>query len=579
MCADTKFMPKQPPLRVAFKFASVWFVFYLALTGTRILMRYIILFLSISIGYLYGGETARLIVLHTTDVHGMINPYDYMNDIPAKGGLARVFTIVKQYRRENDKVILVDGGDLLQGTPFSYFFNHIETLPANPLILTMNYMRYDAFTVGNHDIEQGSAVYGAAREQSRFPWLSANAIRSDRECFFQPYTIIEKDGIRIGIIGLTTPAIPMWLQPELYPGIEWPDMVVAAGDWVKKLRPQVHVLIGVFHAGMDETYNQDLTESLGLPNENPSRVIAETVPGFDVILCGHSHRLYPYKQNDPKEINGTLFLMSGSHARYLGVAELILSREENREWKITSRDSRILELDTVQAAAEILTINEPYHRKILEYTHQVIGRCRDTLSARSARWKDTALMQFINQVQLTVSGADISFASVFDDSFILLPGPVQVKDAFGMYKYENTLHAVEMSGQQIRKYLEHAARYYVVSKKTGRVKANPDLSGYNYDMAEGIGYEIDVRAEPGRRIKNLINLKNGRPLEMQKIYRVALNSYRTSGGGGYLTAAGISKTQIIWKSSAGIRDLLIDAIREQSEINIKTDGNWKLTGL
>jgi len=539
--------------------------------------KYLILILFL-LNSVYPQEKTKLIILHTTDVHGNISPYDYFEDRPARGGLAKVFTIVKQYRQKEDNLILLDGGDLLQGTPLAYYFNRIESLIPNPLILTMNYMRYDAFTVGNHDIEQGYHTYTQIREQSHFPWLSANAIRADRENFFEPFTIIEKNGIKIGIIGLTTPAIPMWLESYLYPGAEWQDMVTTASKWVRQLRPRVDVLIGLFHAGMHEGYSLDLTDTLHLPNENSSRLVAEKVPGFDVIFCGHSHRLYPYNKDDPQLINGTLFVMSGSHARYVGVAQLTLAKEKKKNWIIIDRKSNILTLDTVQAAPEILTINEPYHLKTLDYIRQVIGTSNDTISSRYSRWKDTPLVQFINQVQMAITGTDISFAASFNDSFILLPGLIRVKDIYGMYKYENFLYTVEMSGQQIKDYLEHCSRYFNVDRQTGRVMADPDLPGYNYDMAEGLGYEIDVRAPMGERIKDLKELKTGQPVNKQKIYRVAMNSYRAAGGGGHLSAAGIRQARIIWRSSEEIRNLLIQYIKTQGTIKIQVDNNWKLTG-
>jgi 2',3'-cyclic-nucleotide 2'-phosphodiesterase/3'-nucleotidase len=356
-------------------------------------------------------------------------------------------------------------------------------------------------------------------------------------------------------------------------------MVSTAREWVTKLRPQVDVLVGVFHAGMDEGYSQEMTDALNLPNENSSRRVAEQVPGFDVILCGHSHRLYPYKENDPPLINGTLFLMSGSHGRYVSVAKLMLNKDNKNKWKLTERSGEIMAMDTVQAAAEILAINDPYHLKTLEYIRQAIGTAGDTITGRSSCWKDTPLVQFINQVQMIYTGTEISFAASFNDSFVLLPGPILVKDVYRMYKYENFLYTVEMNGQQIKDYLEHSARYFIVDPQTGKVKTDPGLPGYYYDMAEGLDYEIDVRAAAGERIKNLKESKTGLTVDRGKIYRVAMNSYRAAGGGGHLTAAGIRNARIIWKSSEEIRNLIIQYIKTQGTLESRVDHNWKLTGL
>ena len=200
---------------------------------------------------LTGGNSTQLIILHTTDVHGSIYPYNYFEDKPASNGLAKVYEVVKNFRTEHKNVLLLDSGDLLQGTPMVYYFNHIENTLPNPMILTMNYMQYDAFTVGNHDIEQGSEVYLKAQRESAFPWLAANGISNDGQPFFEPYTIITRNGIKIGIIGLTTPAIPMWLDKRLYPDIEWYDMVTTAKSRAEQIRDSVDVMIGLFHAGMN----------------------------------------------------------------------------------------------------------------------------------------------------------------------------------------------------------------------------------------------------------------------------------------------------------------------------------------
>jgi 2',3'-cyclic-nucleotide 2'-phosphodiesterase/3'-nucleotidase len=529
--------------------------------------------LSIS---LYAQQTSKLIVLHTTDVHGNINPYNYFSDLPANNGLAKIYTMVKRYRTKYDNILLLDSGDLLQGTPLVYYYNHVETSVPNPMIYIMNYMQYDAFAVGNHDIEQGYHVYFKAQSESQFPWLSANGIRADQRTFFKPYSIIEKNGIKIGIVGLTTPAIPMWLDKRLYPGIQWQDMVIAARKWAAIVRPQVDVLIGLFHAGMNAEYSRKQTKKLGLPNENASRLVAKQVSQFDAIFCGHSHRRYPYNQDDEKLINNVLIVMSGSHARYIGVAEFNLKNSNENKWNIYSRNSYILKMDTVAAAQEILTINEPYHEGTLQYIRQVVGSISDTISGRFSRMQDNPVVQLINLAQMSTTKADLSFAASFNDRFVLPPGEVQVKDIYNMYSYENFLYVVEMTGQQIKDYLEYSSAYFLYDQNENKIIPNPEMKGYNYDMAEGISYQIDVREKIGNRIKNLKHTASDQPLLADKTYRVAMNSYRASGGGGHLAAAGIAKAKILWKSNQEIRNILIDYIRENGCLEHVVDNNWKL---
>ncbi len=520
-------------------------------------------------------DKQELILLHTTDVHGNIYPYDYFTDQPDNNGLAKIYTLVEQYRQNYANVVLLDGGDLIQGTPLVYYFNHIEYQVTNPMSLVMNYMRYDAFTVGNHDIEQGYLAYIKARDDADFPWLSANGLYPDDTPFFKPYTIIERNGIKIGIIGLTTPAIPMWLDNALFPGLHWQDMIASARRWVAVVRPQVDVLVGLFHAGMNAEYSRERTEILGLPNENASRLVAETVPGFDVIFCGHSHRIYPYKADDPAYIGKTLLVMSGSHARYLGGVSLELASSDN-DWVILEGKSFIQRTDSVQTAPEILAISEFYHQKTLEYIRQEIGQVEDTISGKWSRMRDNPLVELINRAQMDATGAKISLAASFNERFRLLPGTIRVKDVYGMYRYENFLYTLELTGQQIKNYLEYSARYFVWEDKTNRVIENDEIPGYNYDMAEGIAYEIHVGRPFGERIKNLIDLQTGKPLIADSLYTVALNSYRAAGGGGHLAAAGITRPKISWKSNEEMRNLLIDYIKNRKILNAEVDDNWKL---
>lgn len=531
--------------------------------------KHLLLLLIIVFG-IQAQEGNQIIILHTTDVHGNIYPYDYFKDEPSQFGLSRIYTKVKEFRKKYNNVILLDSGDLLQGTPLVYYFNHINRTLPNPMILILNYMKYDAFAVGNHDIEQGYLTYYKALRESNFPWLSANSLMADGSTYFKPYTIIEKDGIKIGIIGLTTPAIPMWLDKSLYPGIEWKNMVKSAEKYVKELRPKVDVLIGLFHAGMNAEYSKQHTDALELPNENASKLIAEKVPEFDFIFCGHSHKVFPAENENPV-INNTVMIMSGSYGLYLGVGKVYFGNK-----KIIRRTGSMIPMHEIEASQEILDITKPYHEQTLKYIRQEIGFASDSISGKYSRWRDTPLVELINRAQLETTGADISFAASFNTNVLIPPGPILVKDVYGMYKYENFLYLIEMTGKQIIDYLEFSVRFFLYDNNTKKVIKNPDVSGYNYDMAEGISYTIEVTKDFGNRINNVIFLATGKSLELQKYYRVALNSYRASGGGGHLAAAGIYKPKILWQSNEEMRNILIEYIRDKKQLEGRIDGNWRL---
>lgn len=529
----------------------------------------------------FAQETDTLYILQTTDIHGNIYPYDYFRDEPADYGLAKVYTKVVEFRKKHKNVILVDGGDLIQGTPMVYYFNRVETTVPHPMILTLNYMVYDAFAVGNHDIEQGLFTYLRAQSQSNFPWLSANAVLPDGATFFDPYTIIDINGIEVAILGLTTPGIPMWLDESLFPGITWTDMVETAAAYMTNLRPQADVMVGLFHAGFNEGYSAGQTEALGLPNENASRLVAEQVPGFDVVFSGHSHQPEPLdKSVTIRDWSSPLLMNAGSWGRNLAVAQIILQKEngensQNSHWQITEKNGWLIPMKDVEPSAAILQLTEYYHQKALDYIRTEIAFATDTLHAGKARFRDHALVEVINKAQMQATGADISFAACFNDRLVIPPGVIRIKDIYGMYRYENFLYVVEMTGQQIKDFLEYSARYYMWDGK--EVKPNPEIQGYNYDMAEGIRYLINVRKKPGQRISDLTDLKTGQPLKMDRIYKVAMNSYRATGGGGHMAAAGAKDAPVIWKSNEEMRNILADYIRQQGKLTPAVDGNWRLS--
>ncbi|MCK4358170.1 MAG: 5'-nucleotidase C-terminal domain-containing protein [Candidatus Cloacimonetes bacterium] len=530
--------------------------------------------------FLYSQQIDTLYILQTTDVHGNIYPYDYFLDQPADRGLAKIYTKVIEYRQHHKNVLLVDAGDAIQGTPLTYYFNKIETDIPHPLILTMNYMGYDAFAVGNHEIEQGVFTYLRAENESDFPWLSANSALEDGRTFFKPYTIIENNGIIIGIIGLTTPGIPTMLDESLYPGIEWKDMVKTAQKFASILRPQVDVLVGLFHAGFDEKENSIRSKPKGLPNANASGLVAKYVPEFDVIFGGHTHQIVPndyqqgskYKSKD-KNLNKTLKINSGFWAQNLGVAQLILKQDEDN-WQIISKDGWVESVQSIKPSKAILALTEYYHKKTLEYIRTEIAILSDTLRGKNFRFKDTSFIELINKAQLDYTDADISFAACFNDELLIKPGPIKIKDIYGMYQYENFLYVVEMTGKQIKDFLEYSARYYIWDGHN--VYANPEIAGYSYDMAEGISYNINVTEEVGNRIKDPTFLKTGQLLEMNQVYKVAINSYRASGGGGHIIAAKAENAPITFKSNEEMRNILTDYIKKIGTIIPEVDENWKI---
>ena len=519
------------------------------------------------------GERDTLYILQTTDIHGTIIPYDYTMDKPAEQGLVKVYTRMKEFKEKYDNVIFVDSGDLIQGTPYSFYFNRIDTIGVHPIIQTMNYIGYDAFAVGNHEIEQGVHTYKKARDNSDFPWLSANAALDDGSTYFKPYTIVERGNFKIAILGLTTPGIPTMLDTTYYPGITWKGMVETAEKYAPALKDSVDVLIGIFHAGFDAEEDKYKEELFGLPIANASGLVAERVPGFDVVFGGHTHRVNPRDTTITIRDSTTLQMISGSHAWGLGIVKIVLEKS-NGKWQVIEKTGWIEQAKDFAPSQELLELNEPYQKKVVSFIRSPIALNKKIMTTENARFEDSPIPELINKVQLYNTGADISISPVFSTRLTIPADTIRIKDVYAMYPYENTLKMIEMTGQNILDYLEYCAQYYVY--KNDSLSTNPEIAGYNYDMAEGISYTINVREEPGNRIKDVIFLKTSEPIDPELTYTVALNSYRANGGGGHLKAVGIDEPKVLYSSKMDIRNFIIDYLKEHKILEATCDNNWHI---
>jgi len=521
------------------------------------------------------GKTT-ITLLETTDVHGNIYPYDYFKGEEDKRGLAQAAALVKKYRQSNPYTLYFDDGDLLQGSPMTFLFNYKYAEYPNPMILALNAMKCDAFCVGNHDIEQGKAVYDKCRAESQFPWLAANSVMKEGKTYFDPYVIKEIGGVRVGILGICTPGIPLWLNEDLYPAMEFADMVETAKKWMPILRgkEKVDVVVGLFHSGTNTDYDADIALKQGVPLPNAARLVAEQVPGFDVILTGHAHQVIPSGKNPENVFGGVPVIQAGRWGYNLGVVDIDLAEEKGR-WKVVNVRAKVDYTGNTAADEEILALTKKYHEMTLEYTQRKIADTVIHLSGKTALFEDTPLLDLVNAVQLWASGADVSFASCFSTRFELAPGEFTIRDVYAIYRYENFLNKIAMTGRQIDAYLENSAGYYAQYPfKTGEL-TDDRIRHYNVDAAAGIAYTIDLTKPKGERVE-ISAFSSGKPFYPDSLYSAALNSYRAAGGGGFIAEAGAENAPTLWKSSADIRELIIEYFAKNPGMAIGCDDNWRI---
>ena len=545
------------------------------------------------------SDYAHIAILSTTDLHGHILPVDYYTGKPDQTtGLAKVATLIKHARNDTPNLLLLDCGDVIQGTPLVYYHNRLNNTPPDPMMLAMNALHYDAMTIGNHEFNFGPAVLNKARDEAHFPWLSANIVRAAAAGAhdgiiatsgsaaatspFKPYIIKEIDGVRIAILGLTTPGIPDWEDKPNYAGLEFLDPVETARKYVPILREKerADIVIIAMHMGLET----DLDIGRPVPNqssrENTAIEIAKNVLGIDAIFMGHTHRDIP-----ALIINNVLLCQAGKYGDHLIRADIYLEKtlqalEANAtvpaaRWRITARGARSIAIDEhIPADPEILALAAPYDRETQTWLAKTIGACHRELTATDSRFRSTAIIDLIQRVQLDTARADISFCASFNTAARIPAGDITVRDLCSLYTYENTLVAVELTGAQVKAALEHSARYYrVTTAENGAraIEADPKIPGYNYDMAAGVTYEIAPSRAIGDRIQNL--RWQGNPIDPAQKFRVAINNYRLNGGGGYTM---FKDAPVLWRSSEEIRDLIIDWVTRHREIPADPINNWRL---
>ena len=534
-------------------------------------------------------ETVTLHIIETSDVHGCFFPWDFINKQPMKGTLTRLSTYVSNVRRENpDGVILLENGDILQGQPINYFYNYINTEKTNIAAQCINYLKYDAQNWGNHDTETGHPCYDKWGKEVNAPVLGANVIdRKTGKPYLKPYTVIERQGIRVAVIGMITPAIPNWLTEDLWSGLEFQDMVVCARQWVETVKKEEKpdLIIGLFHAGLNGGISTAGYE------EDASERVAKEVPGFDAVLFGHDHRVYNgrVRNTDNKEV---VLCNPASNAQNAVDVTVTITRDGK---KIISKtvEGNIIDIRDMDIDAGFMEHFAKGIEEVKQWADRKIGTTDKTITTRDCFFGSSAFTDLIHNLQMSITGADISFNAPLTFNTTLAKGDITVADMFKLYKFENQLYTMMLSGEEVKKHLEMSYDMWVntmtspddhIMMLDNTSTGDNQRSGFknmtfNFDSAAGIIYTVDVTKPYGRKV-NIISMADGTPFDLKKMYKVAVNSYRGNGGGELLTrGAGIPKEKleerIIARTEHDQRWYLMKEIERLGTISPEPNGNWQ----
>jgi len=535
----------------------------------------IVLLLATAATRAQARETVTVTILATTDLHGFLYPYDYFTRQPSARGLAAAAALVEKVRRETPHTLLVDCGDTIQGSPLESVHQAAvragTTDASDPMMLAMNALGYDAMVVGNHEFNYGLRNLEAARSVARFPWLSANTRSEVGAPAFPPYLVKVVAGVKVAVVGITTAAIPEWEKPENVRGLAFHAPEEGLRRALAALESEdPDVVVAAVHGGIDRDPETGAARPGEKPGENPAWTLAERFPRLAAIVYGHSHQ-----REEGRRVNGVLLVQPRNWGMEVARVDLALEREAGGRWRVAGTSSRLLPV-TAETKADVrgLELARPYHEAAERWLDQPVARSVVDLSGARGRYEDSALVDAIHEVQLHYSGADVSLTALFQPRVRVAAGAVTAREVAALYVYDNELYAVEGNGRMLREALENAARFFRTCPDPACEKGpllDPAVRGYNYDMAQGVEYELDLTQPAGRRVRGL--RFRGAPLRDDQPLRIALNNYRAAGSGRYAMFRG---ARILYRSGRDIRDLMVDYFREKGRLPAAPDGNWRI---
>jgi 2',3'-cyclic-nucleotide 2'-phosphodiesterase (5'-nucleotidase family) len=514
----------------------------------------------------------QITILGTSDVHGNVWGYSYENNAETTDGLARVATYVDQTRAQNPNTILVDAGDTIQGTIMTDDLYSKSPANANhPMIAAMNAMKYDAWTLGNHEFNFGLTNLKTVMSQAKFPVLAANVKDKATGKYLTGagYTIVERSGVKVAIIGVDTPDIPTWDGAKVS-ALAFAPMAAAVKSCIKEIGSKADIIMVCAHSGMDSEFN-DATGA-----DAAKEILAEN-PEVDVLQVAHMHITVATKSGN--------VAVGGVKNGATEVARFDLTVNSKNELTDSKVSTVSMKDVTPSAAIRDLAAVKTAHEKTINYvTKSVLGKttakfqpANEIKGLPAGKLQDTAVMDLINKVQLQYSGADVSAAALFKDTSDLPAGTLTYANIFDIYKFTNVLYKIQVTGKQLKAYMEWSAECYNQWKPGDlNISFNPAKPGYLYDMFAGVNYNIDLSQPAGSRIKN-VTFK-GKPLTDTQTLTLAVNDYRFNSGllKNNLVPAGTKK---IWESTQSIRDMLVAYLQKNSPVKPTVDNNWKITGV
>ena len=535
------------------------------------------------------AQEVNIKLLGTSDVHGRIVPWSYGADIEDKSGsYAQIATYVKDVRKNNKNVVLVEVGDAIQDNQIDVFAKDKKYYKDHPIPKVLNEMNYDIFVLGNHEFNFGMKALDEILKDIKAKKLTANFYhKKNDKRYIDATTIIEKDGVKLGIIGLSTPMSAKFEEDTgNLKDMKFTSPTEEARTQVEKLKAKgVDAIIAVTHMGIENENN--------IPDTGMRDVI-NAVDGIDVVIAGHMHKDVP-----SETIKNTLITEPHRYGTVVSEVDLTFDINDKKEVKLVKKESKTVPVKALEADKKIVEIYKPYHEKLRELNNVVIGQTanemvpQETKHGVSAAFsKDTGLSSFINDVEQHYSGADVVTFSFDHQKARMDKGDIKKKDIIFNYRYAGgDVTVYELTGKQLKEYMEWSANYFDTIQPGDteyRYNAERKKSKYvTYDIFGGVNYKIDLRNPQGSKIVDL-TLADGKPVTDDMKLKVGMNSYRfaqLNGKGGIWEGQQIP---VLWESKVAmgrekgtIQNMMIDYITnvKKGKIDGQSHNRWEIIGL
>ena len=501
------------------------------------------------------ADTTHLVLVATTDVRGQVTDWDYVHSAPDPGGLARVAAVLDSLRGAYPgRVVVLDAGDAVTGTPFGSYFVYVAPRTPNPVIDAMNALQYDAVTLGEHDFDAGMPALNQRLTAATFSVVNANLrVLGGREdtLAFRPFAIIERTGVKVAVAGFTTPGAMVWNRDQFHGRFRLDRIAASAPQVLAEMRRDADVTVVLAHTGLDEFSTYDTT---GIGPENAGLALAMGKVRPDIVVLGHTGRTIV-----DSVVGGVHFVQPGHDAERVAIVHLDLVQRDGR-WVPVRIIAQSMALDRIKPPAGITRRLQDEHRVVLTWVNELLGSALGGMRATLGRVQDTPVIEWLTDVLRRRSGADLASTPVYDTRSGFDVGDITRRQVLGLYPPDYTLRSVRISGDQLRAYLERSARYFYVDS-TGRVATNLYVPAATQEIVGGAEYVIDLEGAPGDRIRDL--QVRGRPVTAADTFTLALSSYRQTGTGGYDM---LRDAPVVYDQGERIVDLLADEVRARKTL-------------